>query len=130
MPTWCHPNRLVVISYLILNVAKSRSHAVDFVLGLPLAIRPSRPSHIRSIDSRHLIILCSLNISLLKEYVEYLRGYARHFAVYDRINFNCKVVKVSRAAGGGHDVTYLRRKSRAENWEDGWSFINPSLPEH
>lgn len=54
----------------------------------------------------------------LEEYVEYLRGYARHFAVHDRIYLNCKVVKISRAAGGGHDVTYLRRKARTEDWED------------
>ncbi|KIJ23957.1 hypothetical protein M422DRAFT_275375 [Sphaerobolus stellatus SS14] len=53
----------------------------------------------------------------LEEYVEYLRSYSKHFEVEPRIQLNCKVVKVSKAAGGGHDVSYVRRASRTDEWE-------------
>ncbi|KAA1471283.1 FAD/NAD-P-binding domain-containing protein [Dentipellis sp. KUC8613] len=54
----------------------------------------------------------------LEEYVDYLRAYANHFGLYDRIQLGCKVLNISRHSGGGHIVTYVRRQSDdSGRWE-------------
>ncbi|TCD70584.1 hypothetical protein EIP91_002614 [Steccherinum ochraceum] len=52
----------------------------------------------------------------LEEYVEYLADYTRHFKIEDRIQLNTRVTKISRAPGGGHLVSYVRRQSHGE-WD-------------
>ncbi|TFY82963.1 hypothetical protein EWM64_g1049 [Hericium alpestre] len=47
----------------------------------------------------------------LEEYVDYLRAYAKHFDVYDRIQLGCKVLNISRHPEGGHLVTFLWQSS-------------------
>ncbi|KDQ12360.1 hypothetical protein BOTBODRAFT_67552 [Botryobasidium botryosum FD-172 SS1] len=53
----------------------------------------------------------------LEEYVEYLRAYARHFGLEDRIRLRCKVTNVRRRAGGGHVVEYVRQQRGLTDWE-------------
>ncbi|KAI0078958.1 FAD/NAD(P)-binding domain-containing protein [Panus rudis PR-1116 ss-1] len=55
----------------------------------------------------------------LEEYVDYLRAYSKHFGVEERIQLNCKVIKVARAPGGGHLISYVRGRGDSSNtWEE------------
>jgi len=45
----------------------------------------------------------------LEEYVNYLKGYVKHFGFKDRIQLGCKVVQISRLPGGRHLVEYVKR---------------------
>ncbi|KAF8969949.1 FAD/NAD-P-binding domain-containing protein [Flammula alnicola] len=45
----------------------------------------------------------------LNEYVQYLEDYAQSFNLGGRINLNCKVINIQRAATGKHQVTFVRR---------------------
>jgi dimethylaniline monooxygenase (N-oxide forming) len=50
--------------------------------------------------------------------VDYLRAYAEHFCVRERIHLESKVVKISRDSDGGHLVSYVtKRAERPDEWE-------------
>jgi len=67
----------------------------------------------------------------LPGYVDYLSGYVDHFGFRSRINFLCKVVKVSRLKasdmkGPGHLVEYIKGAKGADGevyWEEGSYFV-------
>ena len=46
----------------------------------------------------------------MPEYVEYLRNYARHFKLNDRIRLGCRVTKIWRDPSGGHLVEFVNSK--------------------
>lgn len=55
-----------------------------------------------------------------KEYVDYLRAYASHFRLTERIHLQSKVVNISRNPDGGHIVRYVTRNAaNASEWETG-----------
>ncbi|EJU05748.1 FAD/NADP-binding domain-containing protein [Dacryopinax primogenitus] len=46
----------------------------------------------------------------LEEYVDYLKSYAQHFKVLERIKTGCRVTRISRGVNGkGHLVEYIRK---------------------
>lgn len=51
--------------------------------------------------------------------MNYLRAYAKHFHIEDRIQLRSKVTKVSRKESGGHVVSYVRQK---EDGMGGWQW--------
>ncbi|KAF9514503.1 hypothetical protein BS47DRAFT_1328903 [Hydnum rufescens UP504] len=46
----------------------------------------------------------------LPEYIKYLRDYARHFKLDDRIRLGCRVTRIRRDPTGGHVVEFVESK--------------------
>ncbi len=99
--------------------------ATDMLLRLSSPNVPPRSHEFRGVLFLLLEIVRVMLIYLFQSYLDYLRAYARHFQLTERIKLNCKVVNVSRDhVTGEHLVSFVMRSlENPREWDQRQSCL-------